>query len=108
MQPAIAEIELVQELLAQSQCTESGDVAIDESLVEIIEFGLADPSAIVKHELIQMGAVPAREGRVNRPGEFSEAVRPRRSEYPSGPRPVVSTETADQIHPNRQPRSRHD
>src|SRR5262245_4530278 len=54
MQPAVPEIELVQELLAQGQRAEPGAVAVDESLVEIIEFGLADPSAIGEHKLIQM------------------------------------------------------
>jgi hypothetical protein len=77
MQPAVPEIELVQELLAQRQRAELGTAAVDESLVEIVEFGLADPSAIGEHKLIQMRAIPAREGRVNRVGEFAEAVRPR-------------------------------
>jgi Protein of unknown function (DUF3024) len=60
MQPAVPEIELVQELLAQRQRAELGTAAVDESLVEIVEFGLADPSAIGEHKLIQMRAIPAR------------------------------------------------
>ena len=79
----------VQKLLTQRQRAESGAVAVDESQVKMIEFGLADPSAIGEHELIQMRAIPAREGGINRLGEFAEAVRPRGGEYPSRPRPVV-------------------
>jgi hypothetical protein len=45
--------------------------------------GLAYPSAVGEHELMQMRASPARECGINRLGELTEAVGTGRSEYPA-------------------------
>jgi len=101
MEPAIPEVELVKELLAQGQRAEPGAVAIDESLIEVIEFGLTYPSAVGEHELMQMRAIPAREGGINRIGKLSEAVGTGRREHPPRPWPVILAAAAHQIDPNR-------
>ena len=49
MRPAIREVELVDELLTKGQ---RGGGTINESLIDVIEFGLPYPPAVGEHELI--------------------------------------------------------
>ena len=95
MEPAVPQVELVKELLAQVQLAEPGAVAIDDSLIELIELGLPYPSAVGQYELMQMRTIPPREGGINRNGKLAEAVRASRSEYPTRPWPVILTAAAD-------------
>ena len=63
MRPIIPEVELVDELLTKGQHAQLGAGTIDESLIEVIEFGLPYPPAVGEHELIQMRAIPAERTR---------------------------------------------
>ena len=57
--PAVSEVEFVDELLTQSRRAQRGSRTVDQYLIiEFIEFGLADPSTVGQHELVQMRAVP--------------------------------------------------
>jgi hypothetical protein len=49
MCPAIPEVELVDELLTKGQ---RGGGTMNESLIDVIEFGLPYPPAVGEHELI--------------------------------------------------------
>jgi hypothetical protein len=81
---------------------------IDESLIVVIEFGLADPAAVGELELIQIRAIPTGERSIDRIGKLAEPMRTGRREDPPRLGPIILTTTADQIHPNQQPRPRHD
>ena len=52
MRPAIREVELVDELLTKGQRVQLGGGTINESLIDVIEFGLPYPAAVGEHELI--------------------------------------------------------
>jgi hypothetical protein len=56
MRPAIREVELVDELLTKGQRVQLGGGTINESLIEVIEFGLPYPPAVGEHQLIWMRA----------------------------------------------------
>ena len=52
MRRAIREVELVDELLTTGQRVQRGGGTINESLIDVIEFGLPYPPAVGEHELI--------------------------------------------------------
>ena len=52
MRPAIPEAEHVDELLTTGQRGQRGGGTINESLIDVIEFGLPYPPAVGEHELI--------------------------------------------------------
>jgi hypothetical protein len=108
MGPAIAKIELVDELLTQRQRRQCHRGTVEEAQVKVVELGLADQPAIGQLELVQMRAVPAGERGVDGVSELTELVGTSGGEDPTRSRPVILTMTADQIHSNRQPRPRHD
>ena len=54
MRPAIREVELLDELLTKGQ---RGSGTINDSLVDVIEFGLPYPPAVGDHEPIQLRAI---------------------------------------------------
>jgi hypothetical protein len=52
MRPAITEVELVDELLTKGQRAQLGGDTMNESLLDVIEFGLPYPPAVGEHEPI--------------------------------------------------------
>ena len=81
MDPAVPEVEFVDELLTQSQCAQRGSRTVDEYLIiEFIEFGLADSSAVGQDELVQRRAVPAGKRGINCIGKLAEPMRACRCE----------------------------
>jgi hypothetical protein len=52
MRPAIREVELLDELLTTGQRVQPGGGTVNDSLIEVIEFGLPYPAAVGEHELI--------------------------------------------------------
>lgn len=75
MRPAVPEVELVDEPLTQGQRRQRGGRAIDESLIEVIELGLANPATVGELELIQMRAIPPRERGIDRLGQLAKPMR---------------------------------
>ena len=84
-------------LVAKTRRGQPDGRTIDESLIEVIKFRAADPAAVGEHELSHMRTIPASESGINRIGKLTESMGTGRREDPP-----------DQIHPNRQPRTRHD
>ncbi len=61
------------------------------------------PLAVGKLELVQVGAIPAGEGEVNRSGEVGERV-PRSGDHHPGGSPLEhNVSPREQLHSNRQP-----
>jgi hypothetical protein len=54
MRSAIREVELVDELLTTGQRVQLGGGTVNDSLIEVIEFGLPYPPAVGDHEPIQL------------------------------------------------------
>ena len=57
MRAAIREVELLDELLTTGQRVQLGGGTINDSLIEVIEFGLPYPAAVDDHEPIRMRAI---------------------------------------------------
>ena len=108
MRPAIREVELVDELLTKGQRVQLGGGTINESLIEVIEFGPPNPPAAGEHEPIQLRAISTSERAINRISKRTDAVRTGSSEHSPRPRPELLAAAADQLEPNRQPHPRHD
>ena len=108
MRPAIREVELVDELLTKGQRVQLGGGTINESLIEVIEFGLPNPPAVGDHEPIQLRAISTSERAINRISKRTDAVRTGPAEHSPGPRPELLAAAADQLEPNRRSRPRHD
>src|SRR6476469_8005735 len=108
MRPAIREVELVDELLTKGQRVQLGGGTINESLIEVIEFGLPNPPAVGDHEPIQLRAISTSERAINRISKRTGAVRTGPGEHSPGPRPELLAAAADQLEPNRQSRPRLD
>jgi len=108
MRPAIREVELVDELLTKGQRVQLGGGTINESLIEVIEFGLPNPPAVGDHEPIQLRAISTSERAINRISKRTDAVRTGPRERSPGPRPELLAAAADQLEPNRRSRPRHD
>ena len=101
MRPAIREVELVDELLTKGQRVQLGGGTINESLIEVIEFGLPNPPAVGDHEPIQLRAISTSERAINRISKRTDAVRtalanirPGRGQN-SSPRPLTSSNRID-------------
>ena len=101
MRPAIREVELVDELLTKGQRVQLGGGTINESLIEVIEFGLPNPPAAGEHEPIQLRAISTSERAINRISKSTDAVRtalanirPGRGQN-SSPRPLTSSNRID-------------
>src|SRR4029077_10455830 len=101
MRPAIREVVLVDELLTKGQRVQLGGGTINESLIEVIEFGLPNPPAAGEHEPIQLRAISTSERAINRISKHTVAVRtalanirPGRGQN-SSPRPLTSSNRID-------------
>ena len=66
MRSAIREVELVDELLTTGQRGQPGGGTINDSLIDVIEFGLPYPPAVGDHEPIQLRAISTSERAIDR------------------------------------------
>ncbi len=100
VRPVVTKVEHIDELL---RCLEVRQPlpAFVEDIVVHIRAWRADSSAIRKLELMQMRAIPAREGVVNGSGQLAIRMVYGRSEQAARPRPVTLPSTLDQVDPDR-------
>jgi hypothetical protein len=68
---------------------------INDSLIEVIEFGLPYPPAVGDHEPIQLRAISTSERAIDRISKLIDAVRTGPSEHSPGPRPELLVAAAD-------------
>jgi len=107
MRSAIREVELVDELLTTGQRGQPGGGTINDSLIDVIEFGLPYPPAVGDHEPIQLRAISTSERAIDI-SKRTDAVRTGPAEHSPGPRPELLAPAADQLEPNRRSRPRPD
>ena len=74
MRPAIREVELVDELLTTGQRVQLGGGTVNDSLIEVIEFGLPYPPAAGDHEPIQLRAISTSERAIDRISKRTDAA----------------------------------
>ncbi len=92
VQPAVTEVELVDELLASLEPSEGEPPSVQHGVVSVVPFwvGLADPVSVGEVELVQMASVPAGERVIDRCRELVEAVGAGGGEDPSRPGPQLT------------------
>jgi hypothetical protein len=106
--PVVAEVEGVDELLAEIQRREPDSGAGLGVLWHVVPFGASQQPALGAFEQVQVGAVPAGERVVDGGREVGEGVGAGRGEHAPGTRPHRSaTATFDQVDSDRDPCSRH-
>jgi len=74
MRPAIREVELLDELLTTGQRVQPGGGTVNDSLIEVIEFGLPYPPAAGDHEPIQLRAISTSERAIDRISKRTDAA----------------------------------
>jgi hypothetical protein len=74
MRSAIREVELVDELLTTGQRVQPGGGTVNDSLIEVIEFGLPYPPAAGDHEPIQLRAISTSERAIDRISKRTDAA----------------------------------
>ena len=75
MRSAIREVDLVDELLTTVQRVQPGGGTVNDSLIEVIEFGLPYPPAVGDHEPIQLRAISTSERAIDRISKLADGVR---------------------------------
>jgi hypothetical protein len=75
MRSAIREVDLVDELLTTGQRVQPGGGTVNDSLIEVIEFGLPYPPAVGDHEPIQLRAISTSERAIDRISKLADGVR---------------------------------
>ncbi len=106
--PRVAEVELVDELVAGMQATQAGPTIIErgpELLPVLIRRG--QTGAVREFELMEVRSVPAGEGVIDRDREIGERVGSRGGEDAAGTRSEMLAMSFDEVHPNGQPGARH-
>lgn len=90
VEPAVAEVELIDELLCELEPPEGQPASVEDIVVDLVSpLGISYAAAVAEVELVQMRPVPARERVVDRTRQLLETVAARRSEDPSRSRPQV-------------------
>ena len=74
MRPAIREVELLDELLTTGQRVQPAGGTVNDSLIEVIEFGLPYPPAAGDHEPIQLRAISTSERAIDRISKRTDAA----------------------------------
>jgi hypothetical protein len=102
--PIVAKVEHVRELLAQIELPQFHAPVVQRALsVVILDTRDAEVGAVGTSELMQVAAIPAREGVVDGRGELGEGMTPRSREDPAGSRPEHLAVASNQIDADRQP-----
>jgi len=109
VQPAVTEVELVDELLAGLEPPEGEPASVEHGVVSVVPLwvGLADPVSAGEVELVQMASVPAGERVIDRARQLNEGVGAGGGEDPSRPGPQLIAVALDEVHPDRQPGAAH-
>jgi hypothetical protein len=108
VRPAVTEVELVDELRAGLELANGRFACVDQAVDGLVfPVRSSDPVPASRGELVQVGAVPAGEGIINRLGELSEGVAAGGGEDPAGTWPEVLATSLDEIDADGQPGAAH-
>jgi len=106
--PAVTEVELVDELPAGPELANGRFACVDQAVHGFVfPVRSSDPAPASHGELVQVGAIPAGEGIINRLGELSEGVAAGDREDPAGAWPEVLATSLDEIDADGQPGAAH-
>lgn len=105
--PAVAEVELVDELLVVLEPSQGDSSPVQDALVFVVPVGSTYPDAVSKVELVQVGAVPAREGIIDGSGKLGKGVAAGGCQDPAGSWPQVLASSTDEVNADRQPGATH-
>jgi hypothetical protein len=105
--PAVAEVELVDELLVVLEPSQRGPPTVQEVLGLVVPVGSTYVCAVGEVELVQVSAIPSPEGVIDGGGELGEGVTTSGCEDPAGSWPQVLSPSADQVNADRQPAATH-
>lgn len=107
--PAVPKVELVGELFTGTEPGEGDPAVVEDHLVGVVKVGVggADPLVVGGPELVEVGAILAGEGVVDRGREVVEAVGAGRSEDPPGSGPEVLAVSLDEVDADGQPGAAH-
>jgi sugar lactone lactonase YvrE len=105
--PAVAEVELVDELLVVLEPSQGDSSPVQDVLVFVVPVGSTYPDAVSKVELMQVGAVPACEGVIDGSGQLGKGVAAGGCQNTARSWPQVLASSADEVNADRQPGTTH-